>query len=367
MGAGSDWPQAQRVSGALLDQQTVGRGRGAYFKPIEISVQNPDGTISTLPGFADTRGTTTGGTRPTLLGSSGQPLPPDVMSRVIGIKDPRAQYQTEFAKGSGGALGTQAGQMGMGGPYPPMPRQGMPAQGMPPQAVQPPPAAMPMPTVAPMPTAADVAGSKKTAETAAEQGLSSVLTPAEKAIDSAFAKEYQDYVVGGGSAHTEKGLTQLQGVVDKLEENVRLVNEGKTPKVNYSGEVMSARPGDWWWKREYPEGAMMEGTVQEVVQERLRPILGGQFGEKEGDRLIARAYDRTSPEEMNLKRVKRLLKAARQAAESKSKAVKWFEENGTLKGFKGKLWTVSDLEDAIGSDDQENNDLFNEADRIINQ
>jgi hypothetical protein len=30
MGAGSDWPQAQRVSGALLDQQTVGRGRGEY-------------------------------------------------------------------------------------------------------------------------------------------------------------------------------------------------------------------------------------------------------------------------------------------------------------------------------------------------
>jgi hypothetical protein len=49
------------------------------------------------------------------------------------------------------------------------------------------------------------------------------------------------------------------------------------------------------------------------------------------------------PESENLKRVNRLAQQIRSAAEAKLEAAKYFQEHGTLKGWKGKLWTIKDF------------------------
>ena len=192
------------------------------------------------------------------------------------------------------------------------------------------------------------------AVTAAEQGVATPLTPAQKSVDTEFAKEYADYVAKGGYADIEKGLNQLRTAADKLKEG----------KENLSGPIMSAQP-EWFFKRTFPEAAATRDAVAEVVQRNLRLILGGQFAEREGVMLLARAYDVALPESENLKRVNRLIIAIEKAGKAKEDSIRYYEKNGTLQGFKGKVYTMQDFMDAVGP--QDNDELFNEADRIIGQ
>ena len=83
--------------------------------------------------------------------------------------------------------------------------------------------------------------------------------------------------------------------------------------------------------------------VEEVVQRNLRLVLGAQFTEKEGERLISRAFDPSLSEKENKKRVDRLLNQIEKAANAKQKAAEYFEKHGTLKGFKGTLMTMQDF------------------------
>ena len=79
------------------------------------------------------------------------------------------------------------------------------------------------------------------------------------------------------------------------------------------------------------------------MQRNLRLILGAQFTEKEGQRLIARAYNPSLSEQENAKRVRNLIKQMQSAAEAKASAARYFEENGTLAGWKGKLPSMRDF------------------------
>ena len=88
-------------------------------------------------------------------------------------------------------------------------------------------------------------------------------------------------------------------------------------------------------------------AVEEVVQRNLRIVLGAQFTQKEGERLIARAFNPRLEEPENAKRVRRLITQIRTAAQQKQAASDYFEANGTLVGFKGKRPSLSDF-DGIG-------------------
>jgi len=90
-----------------------------------------------------------------------------------------------------------------------------------------------------------------------------------------------------------------------------------------------------------PRSIKARENVEEVVQRNLRAVLGAQFTEKEGDRLIARAYNPRLDEATNKARVTRLLNQIEQAAKVKDAAAKYFMENGTLAGWDGVLPTWS--------------------------
>jgi len=76
-------------------------------------------------------------------------------------------------------------------------------------------------------------------------------------------------------------------------------------------------------------------AVEEVVQRNLRMILGAQFTQKEGERLIERAYNpRLGPAE-NAKRLDRLITQLTTSAQATEQSARYFEENGTLAGSQG--------------------------------
>lgn len=149
-------------------------------------------------------------------------------------------------------------------------------------------------------------------------------SPVQQAIDKRFATNiYVPFMAEGGYADVEKSVAQLNGVVDELETTNGL-----------SGWQYMFAP-DWLQVAFTPEALDVRQQVEEIVQRNLRLVLGAQFTEKEGERLIARAYDQRLPQEVNAERVRRLLTQIESAAMAQREAVKYFQTYETLRGYEG--------------------------------
>lgn len=149
------------------------------------------------------------------------------------------------------------------------------------------------------------------------------LTPAQKEIDKQAGKQYAEFVAGGGFSSTQKNLEQLREVQTKLGDT----DMATGPLVGLLGKDFRSVV--------LPESADMQEQVEEVVQRNLREVLGAQFTEKEGQKLIERAYNPRLSEEENTRRLGRLIKQIENAAQAKAEAAKYLEEHGTLLGYKG--------------------------------
>ncbi|MFW7382362.1 MAG: hypothetical protein ACOH5I_26430 [Oligoflexus sp.] len=146
---------------------------------------------------------------------------------------------------------------------------------------------------------------------------------AQKAVDREFGKEYVDWTAKGGYADAEKQIGQI-----------REVRDGLLNGDYVTGPVSSLMP-DAARKRVMPDSFGAQERVEEVVQRNLRLILGPQFTEKEGERLISRAYNPALDEKENAARLDAIIKQMKGAAQAKEAAAKYYEENGTLVGYTG--------------------------------
>lgn len=158
------------------------------------------------------------------------------------------------------------------------------------------------------------------------------LTPGQIATDKKFGQSYEEFAAGGGYASSQKNLEQLQGVIDEL----------KTGKAK-TGIVSGAKS-----YLPFTKARSSKESVEEVIQTSLRQILGAQFTEKEGRGVLSRAYNASQKPEENIKRLERLIKQLDAAAQAKEQAGQYFEENGTLKGYKGIHYSSADQ---LGTDD----------------
>ena len=150
------------------------------------------------------------------------------------------------------------------------------------------------------------------------------LTPAQEKVDETFAPEYTEWAAGGGYATVNKNMEQLDFTLKALESGDMDVTGG------FSTWLPDAVRSQW-----YPESMDVQEQVEEVVQRNLRLVLGAQFTEREGVRLIARAYNKRMSEERNARRVRALLESIRVAADAKNQAAKYYEQHRTLAGFTG--------------------------------
>jgi len=96
-----------------------------------------------------------------------------------------------------------------------------------------------------------------------------------------------------------------------------------------------------------PTAADAKAKIEEVVQRNLRLVLGAQFTEKEGERLIARAFDQSLPEEINIERADRLINQIELSINAKQDQAQYFKDNSTLKGWQGKVPTLDDFDKAL--------------------
>lgn len=161
-------------------------------------------------------------------------------------------------------------------------------------------------------------------------------TKGQNAADAEFAKEYVDLNAAGGFAQIQKGIAQLKEVYSALE------------KGGITGPVIGSMP-DAALKFINPESLAMRDQAHEVIQANLRMVLGPAFTQKEGEGVMARAYDQSQDDAVNKQRIGRLIKQISEAAAAKMDASRYFEKHGTLTGWKGKLWSADDfLKDVKG-------------------
>jgi hypothetical protein len=162
----------------------------------------------------------------------------------------------------------------------------------------------------------------------------SKLTPGQESIDKKFADDYVSWKSGGGQDMTSQ-VAQLKPVIEALESGQPI-----------TGIQVAVQP-DLLLAITNPRALQSREQVEEVVQRNLRAVLGAQFTEKEGERLISRAYNPKLAPEENAKRVRKLFLQMSTAAEQKQAMVDYFDQNGTLRGFTGKMPSVQDFYKAI--------------------
>jgi hypothetical protein len=168
-----------------------------------------------------------------------------------------------------------------------------------------------------------------------------LLTTAQKALDKEFGKDYSDFVTGG-FADAQKGLQQLRGVLGQLRSGKGGLTgtfEGLATANRAIGSVIA------------PTALDAKESVEEVVQRNLRAVLGAQFTQVEGDRLISRAYNPYLGEEENAARLDRLANSMEKALKAKAAAAQHFEQFGTLANYKGSVnFSMADIERDAGLD-----------------
>lgn len=160
----------------------------------------------------------------------------------------------------------------------------------------------------------------------------------EKVLDRQFAKTYEEDIAGGRLADAMTQLQTLESIAKKLE---------SPGGENYSGPYLGLVPES---VRAFsnPNSVSVQNDIANIVQRSLRPILGAQFTQQEGENLIRRAYNPQLDEATNATRLRRLVDVTRKMAQQKLAAAQYFEQNGTLKGFGGTAnFSLADIESAI--------------------
>ena len=187
------------------------------------------------------------------------------------------------------------------------------------------------------------ASQDRAATRAAKAGEGSIgglgkLNTAQKAVDTKFGKEYADYFAGGGINNLEKNVEELGRAIKMIEESP----DGET-----SGKLIGLADKTGQLTFVSQKAADIKDIIGGVAQSNLRQVLGGQFAQKEGEALLQRAYDTGQTKDNNLKRLRSLYQQAANTINDKKTAAQYYEQFGTLKGYKGTTATEKPKPSAV--------------------
>lgn len=179
-----------------------------------------------------------------------------------------------------------------------------------------------------------------------ENGGLGKLTPMQQAVDKNWADDLVSWATTG-SADFANNMALLNGAIGKIDEGKEISGPGS----NFLGG----------WGRDVwgQEGWAVQKDIEQVVQRNLKAVLGAQFTQSEGDRLIQRAYDPTAEESVNRRRLQMLKQQMEIAARQKTEASEYYNRNGTMVGYRGHIPTAADFEAALG--DQQSSAQATEA------
>ena len=150
------------------------------------------------------------------------------------------------------------------------------------------------------------------------------------------------------------GKAQDTANIENLREKIKILNDGS---VNVSGGEFAVMP-EVLMAQTHPEALAFVGDIRDIVFQSLRDKLGAQFTEREGDRLVAAAFDQRLPEQTNVKRLERLLKVIESTSASKQGMIDYYSQNGTLQGYESAALTVDSLLNQLKTGDVAENEIL---------
>lgn len=158
------------------------------------------------------------------------------------------------------------------------------------------------------------------------------LTEGQKTADKEFAKDYNEWTSGGAET-AQSEINKLKNVVNSMSKGDVTTGglTGMFPDRMTSNDVLKAR-----------------ADVQSTVMNSLKALLGAQFTEKEGERVIRNTWNEADSTENNIARLNRLIGDLEAKAVAKNKKALFYEQNnGSIAGYKGN-WTPDQNQQAGG-------------------
>jgi hypothetical protein len=159
----------------------------------------------------------------------------------------------------------------------------------------------------------------------------------EKKVESLAANVYSSWTLEGGAANARARIAQLDDVVKSLEKSA----QGKGPTL--TGVQIQLIP-EFARPLLVPASVEARQNAERVIQEGLRPILGAQFTQQEGENFLKRAFDPSLGPDINARRLSLVLEQMKVAAKQAQALSDYVEANGTAIGFKGVIPSIAQFE-----------------------
>ncbi len=143
----------------------------------------------------------------------------------------------------------------------------------------------------------------------------------------------------GGGADQISNLVKLKDALYELEKPNSMLTG---PIVGMAPDLVNAFIN--------PGATDVRESIESVVQRNLKAVLGAQFTEKEGERLISRAFNPKLSPERNARRLRLLIEAMEQAAMANNASLEWImnpDNKSTFQGFTGAVPNMNDMWTAI--------------------
>lgn len=156
-----------------------------------------------------------------------------------------------------------------------------------------------------------------------KEAAANKLTVGQEAADREIGKDYAN--MSANNASFEKNLQRLndaEALIKKRQEDFSLIPT--------SGKIIGRIP-DFLTPE---ENTFIRQEVQGAAQSSLKAALGSQFTEKEGERIMAAAYDEKLSPEANLKKIALAKKELLSSKAQKDAMLKEFEKSGSISKFK---------------------------------
>ena len=155
------------------------------------------------------------------------------------------------------------------------------------------------------------------------------LTPAQQKVDELFAANISDFRLQGGQSSAASREKEYGEIINNLEANPGGI----------TGRAIFARP-----RLTRPDISIdTQDRVEKIITEGLRVTLGAAFTENEARQFIDRSFNIMLPESVNADRLRRVREAMSRSTKQLEAAGQYYDENGTIKGYKG-LPTIADIE-----------------------
>jgi len=153
-----------------------------------------------------------------------------------------------------------------------------------------------------------------------------------KESKSEFQKVKERELAKANVEYFRKDRDQLISNSDKIDNALKILKD-KDIGPTISGPWRGLAP-DKLRSITNPQAIIVKESIQSAIQETLRPTLGAQFTEKEGERIMNLAYNDTLPPSANIKRAEELQKLINRKMKFSEDLYKHLEENdGSDKGF----------------------------------